>query len=553
MSAVDSPGLSHEQLEKLRSELKQQGIGHQGRSRSETDLTRAVFHVGTVLHQTGLSLNQSINMVAEIELATPYTIRAVYNDFVASSTVTPPSTSHRGRGNPEHPLHSNNTDQYGPTLEAETLIHTLVATQKTEGVSITSTTIRAELKQQLAIDIHRSTVRRWMHTLGYKYRHKRYVGGMKPQAKNVRIRQFILEIAQALKEEADGTAVIVYVDESYIHTHYASKYGWLTKDDRDVIGDRDGKRLIILHAMTEKGMLAVPGEAGTNWMSEVALTAEVVFEEVLEDGQDDSDYHNTMNGPKFIAWVRNRLLPTFKEMCPDKKMFVVLDNASYHKPRDESWVSSSKSMNKHELAHQLIDLGVEQITTQGDRQRVIPSHLFSANVSVGGPSKDDLLASVAQWLVEHPDHNKSVVEQLLGDAKHAVIYTPPFCPEVQPIELLWSKVKRLVADQATHNRSITQTREQTEEAFETVTSSFCINIIKHTHDWMDDFIQNGDSHDLRQCGSLAGIIQHLSLLKLANAKAPATHSTAATMDMDPPKPTVAAPDSSNARSLRRRH
>jgi hypothetical protein len=164
-------------------------------------LTRAVLHVGTVLHQTGLSLNQSINMVAEIELATPHTIRAVYNEFIARSTITPPSTSHRGRGNPDHPLHSSNTDMFGPSLEAEKLIHTLVTQQRTEGVSITSTTIRAELKDKLQIDIHRSTVRRWMHTLGYKYRHKRYVGGMKPQAKNVRIRQFILEIAQALKED----------------------------------------------------------------------------------------------------------------------------------------------------------------------------------------------------------------------------------------------------------------------------------------------------------------------------------------------------------------
>src|SRR5207253_2308200 len=126
-----------------------------------------------------------------------------------------------------------------------------------------------------------------------------------------RIRQFILEYAAALGEEAAGTAIIVYMDESYIHAHHACKKGWFQSNDRDVIGDDDGTRLIILHAMTDNGLLTVPDAIATNWLNEPALTAELVFEEVYEDGQDDSDYHNTMTGVKFVAWLRNRLLPTF--------------------------------------------------------------------------------------------------------------------------------------------------------------------------------------------------------------------------------------------------
>ena len=281
---------------------------------------------------------------------------------------------------------------------------------------------------------------------------------MKPKTKNVRIHQFILEYAAALGEEEAGTATIVYVDESYIHAHHASKKGWFHSSNRDVIGDDNGTRLIILHAMTDNGLLAVPDEIASNWLSEPALTAELVFEEVLQDGQDDSDYHNTMTGAKFIAWLRNRLLPTFAELHPGKKMILVLDNASYHKPRDETWISSSKAKNKHELVHQLLDLGVEQLTTVGEKPRVVPSHLFEAAVSAGGPSKDDLLAAVQKWLEAHPDHNRTVVEQLMSDAGYSLIYTPPFCPEVQPIELLWAKVKRYVADRSTHNRSPTEAR-----------------------------------------------------------------------------------------------
>ena len=51
---------------------------------------------------------------------------------------------------------------------------------------------------------------------------------------------------------------------------------------------------------------------------------------LLEDGQDDSDYHSTMTGLEFVAWLCNRLLPTFAAMYPGKKMFLVMDNAGYH-------------------------------------------------------------------------------------------------------------------------------------------------------------------------------------------------------------------------------
>ena len=82
----------------------------------------------------------------------------------------------------------------------------------------------------------------------------------------------------------------------------------------------------ILHAMTDHGLLAVPDTIASNWLSEPALTAELVFEEVLEDGhgQDDADYHNTMTGTKFVAWLRNRLLPTFAALYPGKKMYLAL-------------------------------------------------------------------------------------------------------------------------------------------------------------------------------------------------------------------------------------
>jgi transposase len=553
---VAHTGLTPEKLLALRTAVKESGTGVQGHTRSPVENARALLHIHNY-QQRGMSFDAAVKTAAAAELASPSTLRDVTKQFINTGTLpSVPSTALRGKGNPTHPLHSSQTEEYGPSYEAELLMHELVHAQKTEGVAVTSTTIAAELRDKLGVTVHRSTVRRWLRALGYRWRHKRYVGGMKPEAKNVRIRQFILEYAAALKEEDAGTAIIVYVDESYIHTHHAGKKGWFQVNDRDVIGDDDGKRLIILHAMTDDGLLAVPGEVASNWLSEPALTAELVFEEVLEDGQDDSDYHNTMTGAKFVAWLRNRLFPTFAELHPGKKMFLVLDNASYHKPRDETWISCSKALNKHELAHQLLDLGVTELHTANETPRTVLAHQFTLKRSEGGPSKDDLIAAVQKWLAEHPDHNRTVVEQLMSDGGHSLIYTPPFCPEVQPIELLWAEVKRYVADHATHNRSLTEAREQTEHGFEQVTKLFCNSIVKHCHDWIDHFLLTDAAEDLQQCRTLAGVIKHLPLLQLASAEAPSQLGTVQAMAISPPPPAAlpsSAPSASPARTLRMRH
>jgi len=543
--------MSHEQLLQLRAMLKEEGIGKQGHSRSPADNARALLHVA-VHQQHGLSFDAAVKATAAAELSSPHTIRAAVEQFTSTGAFPPPPTAHRGRGNPGHPLHSDNTDAYGPSFEAELLMHKLVHKQKTEGASITSTTIIAELRAQLNINVDRSTTRRWLHALGYRWRHKRYVGGMKPQAKQARIRQFVLEYAAALAEEEVGTAIVVYMDESFIYAHHASKKGWFHPSDRDVIGDGDGKRLIIMHAMTDNGLLAVPDTIASNWLSEPAFTAELVFEEVLEDGQDDSDYHNTMTGAKFTAWLRNRLLPTVAKLHPGKRMHLVLDNAGYHKPRDETWISASKAMNKHDLAHQLLDLGVEQLTTVGDRPRIVPAHRFEAGIGEGGPSKDDLLAAVQKWLDEHPDQNRTVVEQLMSDAGHSLVFTPPFCPEVQPIELLWAQVKRYVAERSTHNRSMTEARGQTEHGFEQVSKLFCNSIVKHCHDWIDGFLATDAAGDLRQCGTLAGVIKHLSLLKAVSDSVISSFSTPQPMQICSSSPAVAPSSAPSARNLRRR-
>lgn len=538
-------------MEKLRDDLKARGVGLQGKSRTESQLLIAVSTTANIMNQLGVSYDVAVKTTAAALIASPATIRAAYEDYKQNGVTHPHGNALRGRGNKHHHLHFAG----GPDLASELLIHKLIFDQQNSGISINAATIRAELTQQLQVDVHVNTVRRWLHALGYQWKEKRYIGGMKPQARKIRMRQFILEYAAALDREEAGDAVVVYMDESYIHTHTATKYGWFNNENRDVIGDGDGKRLILVHAMTDTRLLRVPDTSSTNWMSEVALTAEVVFEEVLADGEDEGDYHKTMTGDKFVGWIHNRLIPTFDALYPGKKMYLVLDNASYHKVRGPNWVSAVKSQGKQELASQLLELGVERITTVDAKKRehVWESHQFFLTP---GPTIEDLIDATEKWLEAHPGHNKTIVEQLMLDKGHSLVYTPPFTPKVQPIELLWAKVKREVAKQSTHNRSIDDARQQTEEAFERINSCFCNSIVAHCHDCIDTFIKSEDSADLQQCKTLSGVIKSIELFKIKDESTPPENNGRMKMEIDPPAAAAPAPAASAARTtrkLRRRH
>src|SRR4051812_14166391 len=128
------------------------------------------------MRQLDLSFDAAVKLTATAELTSPSTIRTASFTFTQTGALPEPDTSQRGRGNPEHPLHTSNTDAYGPSLEAELLMHELIHKQKTEDVTVTATTIAAELRVRLNISVHRSTVRRWLRALGYRWRLKRYVG-----------------------------------------------------------------------------------------------------------------------------------------------------------------------------------------------------------------------------------------------------------------------------------------------------------------------------------------------------------------------------------------
>jgi hypothetical protein len=92
---------------------------------------------------------------------------------------------------------------------------------------------------------------------------------------------------------------------------------WLPVDGSDAskIHSGKGKRLIVLHTGNrEEGLID---------------RCDLVFLAKVKDG----DYHQEMNGPTFLSWFENQLMPALKSPS-----VIVLDNASYHNIKTEETV-----------------------------------------------------------------------------------------------------------------------------------------------------------------------------------------------------------------------
>lgn len=120
---------------------------------------------------------------------------------------------------------------------------------------------------------------------------------------------------------------------------------------------------------------------------------------------------------------------------------------------------------------------------------------------------NELREAVKQHLNDNPQLNVTKVEKEMNRHQHSLVYTPPFTPEVQPIELLWGRVKRLVAEKAVINRTIQHTKQQVEQAFQAVDKVACNSYIQHCHKWIDTFIQTDEAESLKQYGSLQKLIE----------------------------------------------
>lgn len=257
--------------------------------------------------------------------------------------------------------------------------------------------------------------------------------------------QIIIKRRRYLREKIanrnpDGTTIRpeIYLDESYVNRNHSRDDTWYYGEDNGLISKPTGKgeRFVIINAVHKDG-----------WIPNAKL--------VFKANKKASDYHRNMNWKEFSEWFKKQLLPNIP-----KNSLIILDNAPYHNVLAENaFPKKGHSVQKFKqwLTHNEI------------------------------PWQEDMLkAELYELCCRFAPMPEFSLDQIAFEKGHKILRTPPYHPELQPIEVCWGVVKNHVA---AHNdfTGMEKVSLLLEEGFLKVTSKTMSGILKKIKKQEDDF------------------------------------------------------------------
>ena len=186
---------------------------------------------------------------------------------------------------------------------------------------------------------------------------------------------------------------IVYSDETYIHSSHTLTSAWTNDNPTS-----KGQRLIIVHAESvkeyysrRKTYLQVQSK---NWY-----------------------YHREMNGNNYKKWINEKL----KSNLP-KKSVLVIDNASYHNV-------------------------IRDISTSSARKKDMEDCLLKYKMSFSSHMLKTELYELIK--IHKPRQKKYALDEILEVDGHIVLRLPPYHPNLNAIEKIWTNPKYFVGSHNT--------------------------------------------------------------------------------------------------------
>lgn len=319
-----------------------------------------------------------------------------------------------------------------------------------EGVHITLETIQVFLRSKSPDQIyHISTLARTLDRWGFEFGKGIRTQHLKEKDNIISARQrYLRKMRGNRNSDNQPLRPEVYLDESYVNKNHSHDLVWHSVEDGPWIQKPTGKgeRLIILNAITMDG-----------WVP----NAKIVFKSTRKTG----DYHGQMDGKLFSKWFTEALLPNIPSQS-----IIVMDNASYHNILTED--SAPTPTCSKERIRDWLD------------QNKIPCAEDCLKVE---------LVEILRKIAPEPTYEVDVIAKKEG---HKVLRTPPYHPELQPIEKCWAVVKNEVARHC--DFSLENLRIQLDAAFEKVTANTCKKIIKNIRDVEDKFWQEDADFEEKQ-------------------------------------------------------
>ena len=366
-------------------------------------------------------------------LATVNRVMAAYHKNPASLNAPPQS-----RGHPAYSIAASHQEA----------VRSYIRQANLEGRHITLENIKWFLTERAPKEsFHLSTLARTLDRWGFEFGKGTRTQPLKEKDHVIVARQRYLRRMRRNRSAKSAPLLRpeVYVDESYINKNHSNDFVWYSTEDGPWIQKPTGKgeRLIMLNAMTSQGW--VPG-------------AKVVFKSTRKTG----DYHGQMTADLFRQWFVDRLLPHLPAHA-----LIVMDNASYHNV-----------------------LSAHSAPTPACSKEKIRTWLEANHI----PCRDDCLkVELAEMLNKLAPPPTYVIDELAAQQGHEVVRTPPYHPELQPIETCWGVLKNEVARHC--DFTLDNLMLQLEQAFAKVTANTCQHIIKKVRSieerfWREDALMD---------------------------------------------------------------
>jgi transposase len=365
------------------------------------------------------AIDSSSQMAADalgISLATVNRVIATYNKDPDSIKELP-----QVRGRPD----------YSINVSFQEAVRTCIRRANIEGRHITLETIRSFLYDKSPGEsFHISTLARTLDRWGFEFGKGIRTQHLKEKYHVIVARQRYLRRMRRnrLPNSENTIRSEVYLDESYINKNHSNDFVWYSNEDGPWIQKPTGKgeRLIIMNAITKDG-----------WVQ----NGKVVFKSTRKTG----DYHGQMNWDIFMKWFIDKLLANI----PDNSI-IVMDNAAYHNV-----------------------LADHSAPTPTCAKKKIQTWLEANKI----PCRDDCLkVELVEILKKIAPEPTYAIDEIARKHGHEVVRTPPYHPELQPIEICWGILKNEVGRNC--NFTMDNLKLQLEKAFDVITAETCQKIIK---------------------------------------------------------------------------
>lgn len=288
------------------------------------------------------------------------------------------------------------------------------------------------------------TLRCYLKSIGFYYGN---IDKRMAIMETARLQRHRLEYVTEIRKFREQGREIIYLDETWFDTHDVKTKG-LTDKSRHCflnVPPSRGKRVIILHAGGANG-----------WVRNGLL----ISAKNIKDSS--ADYHQDMNAPLFETWFTQQLIPNLPA-----NSVIVMDNAKYH----------SQQFNKQ--------------PSSASRKDDMLAFMRTKDIEIPAKATKKQLLEIIKKLNLPIKHR---IDEIAKQNGHTVLRLPPYYCVFNPIELIWSSLKRGIKKNNTRPNVSSYVIDVIRSEVEKITETLWRSCIKHVIDIEDSYVSTSLQH-----------------------------------------------------------